>query len=223
MRILREAEPEHAQIAYWPVADTGWDYSYINAGKINSPGAVPVMSQNAASLAPVWRRIVSEIQADSEIGRGHSPEDWDCLCWTFTQACNVIIDFCLADRGSMPESMHELLNGQFFINEDFLCRAAELVSQGESCRFELGVVLDQNILYQEFTTANGMSITIARRYHIGPQGYDIFDPARWEWLVLGLPEDAERVVLVSDEMLADYSTWLPDEDIVPLGEFYDDK
>lgn len=220
IRILREIDPVSSQVTYWPVEGKGWDLSLITPAKVNNENADVSYLESAESQKAVWG-LCTSAPAGTDNKTKMSSDEWDLLVWSMTTACESIIDFYIADHESMPGSLQDLLNGQFFINEDYLKNSSELISQGAYEHFEIGVVHDSNLMYTEFVRRdNHDEMILVRKYNIGPDGYDPFDPNRWEWVFTGLPEGAEKSILLSSEMLKNPDEWINGVDHRQLIDFY---
>ena len=218
VRILREGDPTGTEISYWPDQDRGWNFTLIWPGEVASASATADFLE-AANLSASLLGMTREKRMEGGDDAGaFSQADWDVMMWGLGQALQVILDTYVPEHGSLPNSFHDLLSGRYFINEDFLTRAAELIKAGQSARYECGVIPAENMLYFDFVRTNGYGAPHSWQYQLGPDGYelDTLDLRR-----LGaVPQDAERIVLLTDEMLADPDSWLPSEDRVTLSEFY---
>ncbi len=220
IRILREIEPVSSQVTYWPVEGKGWDFSLITRTRVNNENAEVSYLESAESQKVVWG-LGTSAPTGSDNKTRLSSDEWDLLVWSMSTACESIIDFYIADHESMPGSLQDLLNGQFFINEDFIENSSELISQGAYEHFEIGVIHDSNLLYTEFVRRdNHDEMILIRKYNIGPDGYDSFDSNRWEWVFTGLPTGAEKSILLSSEMLKNPDEWINGVDHRQLIDFY---
>jgi hypothetical protein len=219
IQIIQGTAPHLTQVSYYPIEDKGWDLSMISPRMVTDPNAAPIYNDSFKSLFSDWAEVKKNVspEAASHI----SSNDWDDMIWAFKQECEYIMDSYVKDHGKVPTSFHEMLDGRYFINEDFINRAAYLISQGASKDFEMGIIIDnkgRNFFYTNFMLDNGIKTEMAWYYRIGPNGYDLTDPARKT--PVKTPNFGNRTVYVSNSTIGDADAWLKASDHKALSEFF---
>jgi hypothetical protein len=150
------------------------------------------------------------------------PTEWGNMMDGVHRQIQGMVPLYVAANQSMPLSLENLLGECYFINQDFLENASSLIASGEFSFFECGVIPEQNVLYFDFERLEPMGFPNSIQYIIGDDGFDLFDRQR---IIETIPSDGlnlvgDKVILISDEMLANPDENFDESVIRPLSDFY---
>jgi len=220
VRILTSGEPTGSDVVL--LSDIGGlGCKLIHGNRIDNPDAEPTIFDFNSFVGNVFDKLPAEDVAEMEERRRENiPTDWAVMMAGLDENIKRIFLISSSTHQAMPESMEQLLDGNFFINQDFLDFAKSLIDAGVSSHYECGIVPDENILYFDHELQPGLWYPVTYKYEAG---FDIFEAQRGRiekpW-PQGLPEFENRIVLLSDEMLADPEQHFSSDITRPLSDFY---
>lgn len=150
------------------------------------------------------------------------PTEWgvmmDGLLWHIRDLAPRYV----AAQQKLPSTFKDILGSNYFLVDEFLEYASSLINSGKSSYFECGVIPAENILYFDFDRQEPMGYPVSIEFTITDDGFDLYNRnnLKEELWPDGFIHDGYKIVLLSDEMLADPDEYFDESVIRPLSDFY---
>jgi hypothetical protein len=220
VRILNEGSPSGSDVVLKPELG-GLGCTMIHRDQVGKANVDPIVVDNISWFEEGLSGVPIEDQIALELRRAEfPPTNWGIMMDGFIYNVQEIFLPYLIKYENLPSSLEELLDNTYFLNQGFIDYAQSLISSGQSAYFEFGIMPEEHALYFDFEPMEGMWVPFMVQYQFTESGDMVPRSADQQLYPNGVPEEAYRIIFLSDQMLSDPEQKIDSELIRPLSDFY---